>query len=839
MTVKTLSDAVTIVEFLISRQGKSVEDAIREAEIPFHLREQISRYFEPPLEITSPHLIVGDLRQIPRCNPDTDSTQQYFGALQRYLIEERRRQKSIVGTLAETSLDLVRRLPKPDALDEFQARGLVVGHIQSGKTAMMAALMARAADEGYKLFIVFGGLWKDLRAQTQRRLDQEITGDSDDPNDGPFVYHDAGVPPWSRLTGSGLDGDFQAGTSNDLDPRTPKLAVIKKNSRIESLARWLEKTNTPLKDLPAIIIDDEADQGSINTNYGKKDDDGQDIDPSATNRRIRELLNTLPKCVYIGFTATPFANVLIDASSEEDLYPKDFIATLPEPPGYFGPRKLFGLGMEPSDLSPEEGEDPVLNVIRHVRDEDLDQIDAALESGGKAPHILGEALLAFVLSSCARLARGHEREHFSMLVHPSQRTEPHQIFANAVDEELQLIRGAAARPAHFPDLMRQAKELWESDFRRVTREQQDPNLAEYDFETIWKFAKQLADSIEIKILNTKSQDILDYSGAAKRYVVVGGNRLSRGLTLEGLSVSLFNRNSNQYDTLLQMGRWFGYRPNYYDLTRIYVDRQTEEKFAELARVEDELRADLRKYAEEPDPPTPLMLKPIIRSHPTMVVTSRMKMGAGRPVSISFQNTTQQTVAFPIDNKTLLRNNIEAAHGFISELPAMSVSKSEEGIHIWKDAPAASVIEFLNSYEFSREARDVNRQNLVSYISRQNSRGELTTWDIVLPRGNPKRELHSWAKEVFTRKVERVPMTGRSIRVLSSPGDRKSWLKLTGRDPKDAARGCLMFYLIDKTSGLEDNRPFFENPAEAEDILGLVFIFPESQSHETIEYISQH
>lgn len=838
MTIKTLSDAVTIIEFLVSKQGKSIEDAIKEAEIPLHLREQVLRYFAPPLEITPPNLIIENIQQIPKCNPDTDSMQQYFGALQSFLIEERHRQKSIVGTLAETSLDLVKLLPKPDAADKFQSRGLVVGYIQSGKTAMMAALMARAADEGYKLFIVLGGLWKDLRSQTQRRLDQEITGDSDNLSDGPFVQHDINIPRWARLTQSGLDGDFEAGTTNDLDPKTPKLAVIKKNKRIESLLKWLEKTRASLGDFPTIIIDDEADQGSINTNFGKKDDDGEDIDPSATNKRIRDLLRALPKSVYIGFTATPFANVLIDASAEDDLYPKDFIATLPEPPGYFGPRKLFGLGMEPSDLSTDKKEKPTLDAIRYIEDIDLDQIDEALEGRGKAPRILGDALLSFVLSSCGRLARGQEREHFSMLVHPSQRTDPHKIFANAIDEELQLLKGAAARPAKFPDIMKQAREMWESDFQRVTKEQQDSDITEYNFDTIWKFAKSLTEAIEIKILNTKSQDALDYKGTPKRYVVVGGNRLSRGLTLEGLSVSLFTRDSSQYDTLLQMGRWFGFRPGYYDLTRIYVGKQLEEKFAELARVEDELRADLRKYAQQPDPPTPLQLRPIIRAHPTMAVTSRMKMGAGKPVSISFQNTTQQTVSFPVENKNFLRKNIESAHAFISQLGIPSESASKEGVHIWKDLTAKSIIEFLESYEFSREARDVNRQNLVSYIKRQSQKGELISWDIVLPRGNPKREVHPWTKDIFTHKVERVPMTSKSIRVLSSPGDRKGWLEVTGRNPKDSTHGCMMFYLIDRESGAEENKGFFEDTSKAEDILGLVFIFPESKSNETIEYISQ-
>lgn len=834
--INTLSDAVTIVEFLISRQGKSVELAIKEAGVPMHLQEQVIKYFAPPLEITPPDMIENG-QHIPHCNPDTDSNQQYFGAFRRFLIDERRWPKSTVGTLEETSLNLVRHLPKPDAASAFQSRGLVVGYIQSGKTANMAALIARAADEGYKLFIVLGGFWKDLRAQTQRRLDQEIVGESDNSADGPYVVHDPAMPKWVRLTRSGMDGDFRSGP-NDLNPQTPKLAVIKKNMRIESLVRWLERSPVPLSELPAIIIDDEADQGSIDTNYGRVDDDGESIDPSATNRRIRELLRLLPKCVYIGFTATPFANVLIDASMEEDLYPRDFIATLPEPPGYFGPRKLFGLGMEPSDLSPASAQRPPLDLIRHIEEDDLDELDSVIASGGSCPAILSDSLLAFVLSSCGRMARG-QNSHFSMLVHNSHRTEPHRIFADTIKEELQLFKNAAARPKVFTEVMTRAYDMWEKDFRRVTKEQGDPDLTEYDFDTIWKFAKSLTESIEVKVLNSHSDDELDYTGHPKRYVVVGGNRLSRGLTLEGLSVSVFTRDPNQYDTLLQMGRWFGYRPHYHDLTRIYVGSQLAERFAELARVEEELRADLSKYAQQPDPPTPLQLKPVIRSHPTMAVTSRMKMGAGRTLYISFQNTIQQTVTFPVDNKSLLQKNIESARAFISQLPKKGKkSFSDEGMHMWTDIPSDTVMEFLQAYEFSREARDVNRQNMVSYISRQNNRDELILWDIVVPRGNPKLEPFTWTKDILTRKIIRVPMTSKSIRVLSSPSDIKNWQQATGRDLKDPKRGCMMLYLIDRESDTGGDTKFFHNSSDAEDILGLVLFFPESKSNETIEYVSQ-
>lgn len=839
--IKTLSDAITLVEFIVAKQGKSVENAIKEADVPMHLQEHVFKYFSPPLEITPPDIVIGGARQIPRCNPDNDSMQQYFGAYRRFLIddEEPPLSKSAVETISETSAELVRLLPKPSAVSEFHIQGLVVGHIQSGKTANMAALIARAVDEGYKLFIILGGFWKDLRAQTQRRLDKGIVGESDDSSDAPFVQHDITVPRWGRLTNSGLEGDFVSGQHSDLNPLTPKLAVIKKNKRIENIRHWLERSLVPLKDLPAVIIDDEADQGSIDTNYGRVDDDGERIDSTATNKRIRDLLKLLPKCVYIGFTATPFANVLIDAE-EDDLYPSDFIAVLPEPPGYFGPRRLFGIGMEPSNLSSVNEETPDLDVIRYVKDEDLDQIDLVLTSGGDCPSVLSDALLAFLLSCCARMARGHERSHFSMLVHPSQRTEPQRVFASVIDKELGLFREAATRPSKFPNVLQRAREMWSSDFRRVTKEQNDPDLHGYDFDfdKIWKYAKSITDSIEIKIRNSNSPDKLDYSGYPKRYIVVGGNVLSRGLTLYGLSVSVFTRTASQYDTLLQMGRWFGFRPQYYDLTRIYVDQEMSERFADLARVEDELRADLRKYAQQPNPPSPLELKPIIRSHPTMAITSKMKMGAGKPIHISFQNTIKQTVTFPVGNKELLRKNLEAARAFVTGLPKVWHSASDEGVHIWVDVSAALIIEFLHAYEFSREAYGMDRQNLVNYIKRQNNGGELILWDVVLPSGNPKLEPFTWTTNLLTRKIIRTPMTQQSIKVLSSPSDIRYWQEKTGRDLKDSSRGCIMLYPIDRRSGLENDKKFFSDPSSAEDIMGLVIIFPESKSHATIEYISQ-
>jgi hypothetical protein len=259
---------------------------------------------------------------------------------------------------------------------------------------------------------------------------------------------------------------------------------------------------------------------------------------------------------------------------------------------------------------------------------------------------------------------------------------------------------------------------------------------------------------------------------------------------------------------------------------------------ELARVEDELRADIKKYAQEPDPPTPLQLKPLVRMHPTMAITARTKMGAGRPVRISFQNTSSETIAFPVNRKDFLSKNIATGKALVAELQKSFPVVNEKGTYIWKDVPAATVLEFLGEYEFSRDARDVNRQNLVNYITRQNEKGELVLWDVVLPRGSRELEPYPWAKDVLTHKIRRSPYTATSLRQLKSPSDLEFWRGQTGRDPKDSTHGALMLYLVDKDSESETVGKLFLDPASAEDLLGLVFAFPESKSDATVEYVSQ-
>jgi hypothetical protein len=401
-----------------------------------------------------------------------------------------------------------------------------------------------------------------------------------------------------------------------------------------------------------------------------------------------------------------------------------------------------------------------------------------------------------------------------------------------LESELAFVREAVSKPKSFTGYAERARRRWQEDFVPVTLSQRRSGVEVQEFSKIWKFARTVADAIEIKTINFGSPDILDYSGAPKRYVVVGGNRLSRGLTLEGLSVSVFTRDAKAYDTLLQMGRWFGFRPAYHDLTRIFVEDRMGGLFADLARVELDLRADLSKYAHEENAPAPADIVPRIRAHPSLAVTSVMKMGAGRP-TFSYQGTVQSTVSFPKTRDALL-GNIEAGRSFISSLGEPTLQATGEGTHIWKDRSAEQILRFLESYTFGEGASSVRRSNLVSYIRAQAERGELIRWDVVIPKGNPNRALFAWTDKVRAYRIIRTPMKTGSISVLSSPGDIQQWKTMTESSGEDPGTGCLQLYLVDKDSGAGRETHF----KDLADLLGLVFVFPDSHSNVTVNYVSQ-
>ena len=846
--MKNFTDYKAIIDFLMKKQGKTLEEAMRETEAPPHLQDQIRDYFkldkESPKKIS---FIQEKDNNIVLCEPNR-ANEFCFRDFIDFIENKKKWPRVIAENLSHASRELLKRLPDPQKNEKFQHKGLVVGHIQSGKTANMSALIARAADHGYRFFIILAGRYKDLRLQTQNRMDQDITGESEIE----FLQcaeHSAGARRWNRMTRAEIDGDFKEGTGTlDPNPDTAKIAIIKKNTWVmDRLIRYLKNSTVSLENFPALIIDDECDDSSININYEEEGDE-----PSKTNEKIRSLLKIFPKYAYVGFTATPFANVLIDAEVPEDLYPKNFISVLEEPEGYIGPRQLFGLGMmPPSELSEEEEEEePEIDVIREISRKEEEEAEEA-EANKEPPAIIEKAILTFVLSCCARMARGQSEEHFSMLIHPSYRKHIHGQYKKWTDGVLKFLKGVVQHPSKAKEYIKKARAIWENDFIETSRKSSIDKDKLFDFEQIWKFAKEIVDSIEVKVLNSDFQDTLEYHESKRRYIIIGGNKLSRGLTLEGLGISLYLRpepeSGHKYDTLLQMGRWFGYRKGYLDLTRIFVNLETADDFSDLARVELELREDLKKYSKSSSPQTPLEIKPLIRAHPTMSVTSPLKFGAGKKIHISFQNSTNQTIVFPLNEIKKLKENKKNAMAWLNSLGNPASGKILEGSWAWKNIEPKKIIELIRSYHFGKGASRVDRGPIESYIKRQNEKGELTEWTVFLPPGSKKCESFSWMSGVSTGKVTRLLKKRRagerrSIKVLTESKDIKAVreaysISSDPEHPTDSKKAALLIYAVDKKSGAGTDSALFPN-SEGEDIIGLAFVFPHSTSEAVAEWITQ-
>lgn len=347
------------------------------------------------------------------------SSWYYWISLRQFWLDQNGWSQKIVQSVDDTTDKILRQLPHPST-KEFNIRGLVLGYIQSGKTANYTALIAKAADAGYRLIIVLSGIDNGLRLQTQIRLKRELVG-------YPGLASDSvPLPPsgkqWIEFTREELKGDFKPGYANPavLQGPQPVLLVIKKNGAVlRRLISWLDKAPfESIQTLPVLVIDDEADQASIDTTgtYQTEEDieDKEIEDPSVINKRIRQILQKFRKSAYIAYTATPFANILIPHDTyhpefSNDLYPKDFIVDLPKPPGYYGAEELFGI----TD-GPETERKPGLDIIEKISDEDLDIIDH-----GSIPSSLQEALLDYILGGAARAFRGQGEKPATMLVHTS------------------------------------------------------------------------------------------------------------------------------------------------------------------------------------------------------------------------------------------------------------------------------------------------------------------------------------------------------------------------------------------------------------------------------------
>lgn len=654
----------------------------------------------------------------------------------RRLLQSQGWSPNVVRVLDEDTDGILTECGNPAREESWGIRGLVMGDVQSGKTASYSGLIAKAADAGYRVIVLLTGVIEDLRKQTQERLDLGFVGR----DSSKLLARDRE----SKAIGAGINRKRSANvlTSVERDFLTsnaqvlngiplanisePILFVMKKNKApLENLVAWLEAqlklTGHAVHDMPLLVIDDEADNASVNVRK-----EGQE--PATINRLIRQAIGKFSRSSYVAYTATPFANVFINPDNETDLFPSNFIYSLNTPSHYIGASSIFledgKYYHQLRDIIDAENSFPYAHKKEHTV--------------GALPESLHDAVRVFLLTCAVRDIRGEELKHRSMLVNVSRFTdvqgrvsEKINSFLYTLKQEIHQYLASRSWRSH-PELV-SLKAAWDQEFQNV----------EVTWDQIRKSLNDSVASIKVVTINQKSppEEKLDYSTyrdteKGRRVIAVGGLTLSRGITLEGLSVSYFYRNSKAYDTLLQMGRWFGYRAGYDDLFRIWMDADTQEWYEHIAQAVAELRTDFRRMSANRMPPSRFGIR--VKSHPdTLIVTAQNKMRSGQDVehSVSFSASGIETASIP-RVPTLNAENVRLVEKFVLE---QGVADMAGNRYVWtgiNKSRIATILSALNisnmNTEFIPDSEDGMRP-LVRFIQ-GNGYAALEKWDLCIPQG---------------------------------------------------------------------------------------------------------
>lgn len=611
----------------------------------------------------------------------------------------------VVNTMGDVTGKILGLLKNPEDAGEWKRRGLVIGHVQSGKTANYIGLISKAADAGYKLIIVIAGIHNNLRTQTQQRVDEGFIGRNSDPNRRGKLIGVGRDHPNRRfpVTLTTTDKDFDKRIANQLGAdlqvyKQPVVVVIKKNvSTLKSLYVWLKEWNTresadKIDNIPMLMIDDEADNASINT---KK----EDINPTETNKQIRNVLSLFRKSCYVGYTATPFANIFINPDTEDemlghDLFPRDFIYCLDAPTNYFGPQKVFVDEVSsPAILRTIDDAEHII-PLKHKKDHPVSDL----------PRSLKIAIHAFIVGKAIRIVREHRNKHASMMVNASrfvdvqrQLREHISLYVkemkNAVMFNYALPEAQALKNAHMQAL----REIYDEEFSDGSEPWQDIQKALYE----------AVDAIKIFVVNSKSDEALDYrwaenNGESLTALAIGGLSLSRGLTLEGLMVSYMYRNTKMYDTLMQMGRWFGYRADYEDLCRVWLPSESQGWYSHIAEATEELRQQIKQMRR--DRMSPIDFGLYVRAHPdALLVTALNKMRYAERLTFTrnFSGRLLQTYVLS-SNDNLHSENRSLIKDFYSDLKREKAPALIGNSFFWEKVSWEKAERFLIQFKFHKE-----------------------------------------------------------------------------------------------------------------------------------------
>ena len=804
----------------------------------------------------------------------------------------------------------------PKKAGVWDRRGMVVGHVQSGKTSNYVGLINKATDAGYKVIIIIAGTISSLRRQTQERIDSGYIGR----NSSAFIRekenrvsgvgkYNAGTDIYSLTSSyykSNDEGDFNQSVANRLNipiGKNPVVFVIKKNKSIlENLIDWFSKDinikdvdGTPkLFDVPTLIIDDEADSASVNAT--------KDIDEIKTiNRLIRTLLNIFNQSTFIGYTATPYANLFIPQDFNEalttavkgkqykigeDLFPRDFIINIKAPTNYIGAAKIFGY----ENPIPELTKEP-LNIYREINDydppffrtinrENKDDLPTYL------PPSLERAIKSFILTCAIRRIRGQENKHNSMLVHVALLVRWIDRVAYLVNEKTREFNNAIQ--SDDTKLLQELQDIYENDFLPTTQnvlenlDYTDIRIKQHSWEEIKRELKKAVSKIEVRAVHgTRSTTNLEYHNIEeidynrKGYkenglsvIAVGGSRLSRGITLEGLSVSYYIRTTRMYDSLMQMGRWFGYRPGYVDLCRLFTTDQIFQWFNHITMATEEMRNDFDEMTAALKRPKDFRLK--VRNHPGLLtITSVVKMHFTEQYYVALSGWNPQTYLL-LKTKNAIESNFKALQNLVARIGFTDDNiiklKGKTQKLLFKNVEINALCDFLDGYQIDQPS--IKHATISYYIKEQARNNKISEWAICIIsntddrvfidyKGNTLRKDRVNNEDLATYNLEyngKIITMGCSVRnqqsgrggeyylisknQIDQTGDRyidlssgKDYSKMPYAEikelRKDEKKGLLLIYALDErgTQNVQNNIP----------IVGFSLHFPKIDDEIEVSY----
>lgn len=824
---------------------ETLENCVREAMAPYTTTKINSKTVHVPKKV---------VRWV--SEQTIDENQTYWKAYADNLKTYQNFSDEQVQELKRDCLTIVNRLLVPNApynrvnTNQLMKKGLVYGNVQSGKTAAFGGVIAQYVSLGCRVVIVLSGVYNNLREQTLARLRRDLAIDN---------------PPtsqmnWSLITNPGdllppncqkIDGVLSNGNS-------VVFGVFKKQSDVlERLnENFLKLQNDRyLANFPALIIDDECDQASINVGNITEEE------RSSINNKIIGMFHKFPRFSYIGFTATPYANVLNEMPGPDSLYPSDFITALPEKEDYYGASKIFGIGEEFENYNEEQH---TLDIIT-TYDKDRGMKGTLSEEEKK---LLLEAVRYFLLATACKYWRASElgpsasrlRSHSTMMIHSSVRIDDQKKVKNEIERLFADICN------EFLTNPRKSRIMFEKVWNEQYLQRKDTNrlaiysqfssgtldkLIEPTFSVLYQLLDSVIQKTKIKIDNGEAEvdERVNYDDDNPAvFIAVGGNTLSRGLTLEGLVVSFFSRSVRTYDTLFQMGRWFGYRKGYEDLPRLWMPNTIRKNFQFLAGIDIDLRESIKRYEFDE---TPKDVALAIRTNPHMQIVRKMAMQSAEIASINYAGHRPQTIYFSRDKKWL-DVNIEAAKSLIEKNNQCEIRKIRNN-YLFENISISSLKEFLGNYQFHENSIGLSSELLIKFIEKAEKQEYLKTWNLVIASNtdNESKQIScTLFRSVFDHplyylnrsELDDAEIESRvNLKAITSPTDvfidipnEYGKMSITEQfkernryfeDRGENVPGLIILYPIDKNSKAlpkSKTRVDLNLPA---DIIGVAFVFP--------------